>query len=205
MFEELKKKLALKKIKKYNDIEGWLTEPEALGLYKLAKKLPAQAIIVEIGSWKGKSTFCLARGLKSGYVFAIDPFNGDGGLDTNSQAEYDLKKGSQDLLTNFENTMQRLGVDKKIVAKKGYSSQFHKDFNKIDLLFIDGDHSIKGCQSDFELYAPKIKSGGYIAFHDYYKNRSDLGPTFVIKNLVNKSEDFIFYELVDSLWIGKKK
>jgi predicted O-methyltransferase YrrM len=36
----------------------------------------------------------------------------------------------------------------------------------IDLLFIDGDHSYAGVRADFELYAPLVRPGGLIAFHD---------------------------------------
>ena len=37
---------------------------------------------------------------------------------------------------------------------------------KLDLLFIDGDHSYKGVKSDFEMYKNLVKKGGVIAFHD---------------------------------------
>lgn len=36
----------------------------------------------------------------------------------------------------------------------------------LDLLFIDGDHSINGIKQDFELYSPFVRKGGIIAFHD---------------------------------------
>ena len=71
-------------------------------------------------------------------------------------------------------------------------------------MFIDGDHSIEGCKSDFDLYSPKIVPGGFIAFHDYYKNRDELGPTYVVKNIVLKSDHFKFFKQYDSLWIAKK-
>jgi len=38
---------------------------------------------------------------------------------------------------------------------------------KIDFLFIDGDHSIEGVQSDWNTFSPFVRSGGYVAFHDY--------------------------------------
>jgi predicted O-methyltransferase YrrM len=38
--------------------------------------------------------------------------------------------------------------------------------NKIDFLFLDGDHSYEGIKQDFEWYAPLVRSGGMIAFHD---------------------------------------
>jgi predicted O-methyltransferase YrrM len=36
----------------------------------------------------------------------------------------------------------------------------------VDLLFIDGDHSYDGVRADFENYAPLVRPGGLIAFHD---------------------------------------
>ncbi|MDX2304896.1 MAG: class I SAM-dependent methyltransferase [Microscillaceae bacterium] len=37
---------------------------------------------------------------------------------------------------------------------------------KIDFLFIDGDHSYQGVKQDFDMYAPLVKQGGLIGFHD---------------------------------------
>ncbi len=37
---------------------------------------------------------------------------------------------------------------------------------KIDLLFIDGDHSYEGVKKDFELYKSSVSKNGIIAFHD---------------------------------------
>jgi predicted O-methyltransferase YrrM len=36
----------------------------------------------------------------------------------------------------------------------------------VDLLFIDADHTYEGVRSDYEMYAPLVKSGGIVAFHD---------------------------------------
>lgn len=36
----------------------------------------------------------------------------------------------------------------------------------VDFLFIDGDHSYEGVKRDFEMYAPLVRSGGIMAFHD---------------------------------------
>ena len=37
---------------------------------------------------------------------------------------------------------------------------------KLDVLFIDGNHSYEGVKNDFKLYAPLVRKGGIIAFHD---------------------------------------
>ncbi|WP_343302860.1 class I SAM-dependent methyltransferase [Chitinophaga niabensis] len=40
--------------------------------------------------------------------------------------------------------------------------------NDVDFLFIDGDHSYNGVKADYENYAPLVRSGGLIVFHDVY-------------------------------------
>jgi cephalosporin hydroxylase len=37
---------------------------------------------------------------------------------------------------------------------------------RLDYLFIDGDHTYQGVKMDFEMYGPLVRSGGLIAFHD---------------------------------------
>lgn len=36
----------------------------------------------------------------------------------------------------------------------------------VDFLFIAGDYTYAGVKVDFELYAPLVRSGGLIGFHD---------------------------------------
>jgi predicted O-methyltransferase YrrM len=45
----------------------------------------------------------------------------------------------------------------------------------LDYLFLDGDHTYSGVQSDFEMYAPLVRSGGIVAFHDIvtYKQETE--------------------------------
>jgi cephalosporin hydroxylase len=40
---------------------------------------------------------------------------------------------------------------------------------KLDLLFIDGDHSYDGVKKDYEMYKDLVRSRGVIAFHDIVK------------------------------------
>lgn len=41
--------------------------------------------------------------------------------------------------------------------------------NKINFLYIDGDHSYKGCTSDFNMYKELVVPGGLIVLHDIKK------------------------------------
>lgn len=195
-----KLKRALFEISEYKNIEGWLTDREAYGLYSISRKVKKNGVIVEIGSWKGKSTFCLAKGLKNGKVFAIDPFNAEG--ESGSKEKYEETKGTIPLFEQFSKAMMKYGVWTKIEPLQGYSSQFKDKFKQIDLLFIDGDHSIEGCDYDFVNFSTFVKPGGFIAFHDYDPDRTELGPTWVINNRLSDKR-FMFYKRYDSLWIAK--
>ena len=37
---------------------------------------------------------------------------------------------------------------------------------KLDFLFINGDHTYEGVKKDFEMYSSLVKKGGLIGFHD---------------------------------------
>ncbi|MGH3692447.1 MAG: class I SAM-dependent methyltransferase [Pseudonocardiaceae bacterium] len=41
---------------------------------------------------------------------------------------------------------------------------------RVDLLFIDGDHSYDGVKADFEMYSPLVRPGGLICVHDVVPN-----------------------------------
>ncbi len=202
LVRKLQNKLILSKIKQYEKIEGFLSPFEAIALYRFASLLTPNSTVVEIGSWKGKSTYCLARGLQHGKVIAIDPFDASG--EDESHIIYQNMKGQKKLIDQFREEMQRLKVMEKIEIFSGYSHEFLGKIPKIDLLFIDGDHSKEGCDFDFVNYSPFITSGGYIALHDYYQSRKDLGPTWVVKNRILPSQEYEFVELAGSLWVGRK-
>src|SRR5436305_1373985 len=41
-----------------------------------------------------------------------------------------------------------------------------------DFLFVDADHTYEGVRSDFEMYAPLVRSGGVLVFHDIVTHKS---------------------------------
>jgi predicted O-methyltransferase YrrM len=43
----------------------------------------------------------------------------------------------------------------------------------LDYLFLDGDHTYDGARQDFEMYAPLVRSGGIIVFHDIVVHRPE--------------------------------
>lgn len=50
---------------------------------------------------------------------------------------------------------------------KGDSSEVAKHWaRKINVLFIDGDHSYEGCRADIDAWFPHMAEGGVMLFHD---------------------------------------
>ena len=114
----------------YREINGWLSSREALGLYQVARLLPEKATVVEIGSWQGKSTYCILSGLKSGKVYAIDPFNASGGEDWNED-EYQQKARGTDLLETFKTNLQKFMKKGKVEVRKGFQTNFMRNSQRL--------------------------------------------------------------------------
>lgn len=57
---------------------------------------------------------------------------------------------------------------------KKYSRDAVKDFddNSIDFVYIDGDHSFNEAANDIVWWTEKVKPGGIISGHDYFKHRN---------------------------------
>ena len=62
---------------------------------------------------------------------------------------------------------------------------------KLDLLFIDADHTYLGVKRDFDCFAHYVKDGGIIAFHDIIPGRGNGVPVFY-EELRHKYESIEF-------------
>lgn len=140
-----------------NSIEGWLLASEGKWLFNAVRLLPRHANIVEIGSYKGRSTSCLALACKEGEkrIFAIDSFDGGPNLP------------KADSLPNFRENMKRLGLSDYVEPIVGLSGEVAKTWNKpIHFLFVDGSHLYEDVLADFAGFFPHVLPGGVVAFHD---------------------------------------
>ena len=144
-------------------VPGHLAENEARFLGLLAACVPARGTIVEIGSFKGRSTVMLAKvashyGL--GPVVAIDPHNSPILLDHQVNAEV---SSYQDFLDSIGGA----GVSKHVEAHRARSTDVSNSWNRpIRLLWIDGDHSYEGAKKDLDGFFPHLVPHGVLAFHD---------------------------------------
>ena len=177
------------------------------------KEIPEnEPILVEIGSWLGKSSVLLELGIrkkKSPRLYCIDPFNAYG--DNESMKEYHrIKKTLKKLLIEeFTDNIRAVGYDKYITILQGYSYEFSPNWRLgIDFLFIDGDHTYQSVLRDFQEWSPHIKGGGIIAFHDVIfdeKAEHVQGPRKVVQNYIFNNNNWVILKYVDSLFIVKKR
>jgi predicted O-methyltransferase YrrM len=134
-----------------------LTKKERLLLYRLARSLPRNCCVLEVGSYLGASASFLASGVKGGggRVFCVDTW-------TNEGMSEGLKDTYGEFLTNIE------PYKDVIIPLRGRSENVAKEFDKkIDMLFIDGDHSYEAVKADAAAWLPKLNVNTIVVFHDY--------------------------------------
>jgi predicted O-methyltransferase YrrM len=168
--------------KTVEDVPGWLTRSEGKLLFNLAKSCAGRGVIVEIGSWKGKSTIWLAKGSQAGQnakVYAIDPHAGT--------SEH-RRQGKLSTFEEFERNISQAGVTGLVVPIRATSEAAASSFDQpIEMIFIDGDHDYEAVKRDFELWYPKVVDGGVMAFHDTTVWQ---GPKKLVAERIYKSQDF---------------
>lgn len=180
-----------------SNIQGWLTDNEGELLYNLAKSCASDGCIVEIGSWKGRSTIWLAMGSKRGCgvkVYAIDPHIGS--------SEHTKEGARVYTFDEFMKNIKGAGCDDAIVPIVKSSEAASKSFDKpVGLVFIDGAHEYEPAKMDFELWFPKVVEGGIIALHDTIIWN---GPRKVAQEKIFKSSNIKNVGFVDSISYGVK-
>jgi predicted O-methyltransferase YrrM len=166
------------------NVHGWLSPDEGALLFHLARACTGRGVIVEIGSWKGKSTIWLARG---------DPHTGA----PEQQAAY----GKVWTFHEFEQNIKNAGVESLVRPLVATSADAARDFHEpIELLFVDGAHEYEAVRLDFELWFPKLIPGGTIAFHDVKKP----GPKRLIRERVLGSPEIIDVGFADTILHARK-
>ena len=178
-------------------VDGWLHPNEARLLYRLASQCRARGAIVEIGSWKGKSTICLARGSIAGSkakINAIDPHTGS--------PEHSREFGVVWTFDAFRRNIEKAGVNEMVTPHVDYSDAVAKKFNEpVELIFIDGIHEYEGVKIDFDDWFAKVIDGGRMAFHD---STCWDGVLEVVKEGLFKSRRFRHIRFASSLTYGEK-
>lgn len=126
------------------EIPGWFELEEIEALSKL--KMPAIPMIVECGTYCGRSATAFSNLWPSAIITTCDPVD-------------EPKKLPQ-------NVFYRHCTGKKL------SEIWHPSV--IDLLFIDDRHDYDTVKENFDAFEPLIKKNGYVIFHDYCFETNDV-------------------------------
>jgi len=156
-------------------------------LYELNKlieflKSKKMNTVVEIGTATGGTFYVLCQvAPPEAHIISIDlpggPFGGG----------YDLNDA------HIFKTYAKKGQTIYLIPKDSHDGATKKDLldrlkgKKIDVLFIDGDHSYQGVKKDFEMYEPLVEKGGIIIFHDICKHAT--APECQVDKFWNEIKD----------------
>lgn len=147
-----------------------------LSLFSLVVSTRAESV-VEIGRFKGFSTFAIASalkfltensweetpGAKQRPGFNYEEFEKVGGV----RKVYSIDPfPTPEAVAYIENNDLKKYV--KFFDKRSDEVSLKDFVKRPDIIFIDGDHSFEGCMADVKRYAPMVKPGGYFILHDYF-------------------------------------
>jgi predicted O-methyltransferase YrrM len=108
---------------------------------------------VEIGRFRGGSTFLIAAALEQGVLHSYD-------------LAVRQRRAGDTLDRELARALERYGLSDRVHLHIASSHDAGPPAPTIDLLFIDGDHREEAVRADFERWAPLLAPRGDLLFHD---------------------------------------
>jgi hypothetical protein len=176
-------------------VEGWLTREQGRVLWDAATRLSPPATVVEIGSFRGRSTIVLANAVGEGVALvAVDPHAGsDRGP---REIAADSARGSADHRA-FGANLARAGVADRVRHVRRFSHEALADVEgAVDLLWIDGAHRFRPARADIVRWGARVPAGGRMLVHDAW---SSVGVTLALLTSVTFSRRWRYTGRVGSL------
>jgi predicted O-methyltransferase YrrM len=157
-------------------VEGWLTGAQADRLAAAAGRLGPGARLVEIGSFRGRSTIVLAGAAPAdAEVVAIDPHLGSDRGPQEFAEQHAL--GSADLEA-FRTNLSRAGVLERVRHVRERSQDALGAVTEpVDLLYVDGAHRYGPARDDLVRWGARVSDGGTLLVHDSF---SSIGVTLAL-------------------------
>lgn len=187
---------------------------EGRKLRTLAEGVVAPNVIVELGSYTGKSTGCLAVGSASGAsipVYAIDLWT-EGARDEvgfrqirEGEERHKSRGGEFDEETwqDFLKRMKKWDTDELVVPIKSATQDEAPKFDQpIGLLFIDAEHKYEAVKRDFADWSPKVIEGGTICMHDYKRGNPQKDG---VKRTVEEQDEWDVVEVVRTMAVLRRR
>jgi MMP 1-O-methyltransferase len=162
--------------------KGFMPPDEAEALWDAAWAMAPEGVILEIGSYCGKSATWLgaAAQLRGGRVVTVDHHHGSeenqAGWEHHDPSLVDPDTGRMDTLPFFRRTMHAAGLEDIVTAIVGSSTTVASIWSTpLALLFIDGGHAEEHAQNDYTGWARFVQARGVLAIHDVFEAPADGG------------------------------
>lgn len=143
---------------------GWMQDSELDWLFDVAED---KQLIIEFGSWHGRSTMAMHGGQNQGRIVCCDSWTTDSGLiwgPEHTQQGLPFRKFMDNFYCSlnwvipYVIDLSNEALVECLVAEYG---------GRADMVFIDADHSREGVTRDIETARRLIRPGGLICGHDY--------------------------------------
>ena len=157
-------------------VEGWMTNGQARLLWDSARRVRADGRIVEIGSFRGRSTVVLSRAADASVeVVAIDPHAGNDRGPQEIDGFVDEAARDHEV---FLRNLHQAGVRDRVRHVRRMSDEAHAEVaDPVDLLYIDGAHRYGPARADIHEWGARVSDGGTMLIHDSF---SSIGVTLAI-------------------------
>lgn len=166
-------------VSRVNLISGWFYPGQMLELYPHLRELKKEHLILEVGTYFGRSALFFALSAPDTQVITIDVIPT---VDQRVMAE--------------DNVVQLLGDSVEV--------GLNWDGPSPDFIFIDGNHEYEAVKRDIAAWYPRLTPGGVIAFHDYY-SEPGINPQEGVKQAVDEwKHNCITISEKEQLFIGRK-
>lgn len=158
------------------EVEGWLTDDQARVLFDAAAEVRPGGRIVEIGSFRGRSTIVLATAADVGVeVVAIDPHAGN---DRGPQEIAGYQVAAEGDHSAFLANLEKAGVADRVRHVRTLSNEAHPTVDgQVELLWVDGAHRFGPALEDLRHWGDRVVPGGRMLIHDSW---SSVGVTLAI-------------------------
>ena len=147
-------------------ITGWTSEGDLREIEYLAAQVPAGGLIVEIGSFLGRTAYAWAKSCQpSTLVHCIDAWVGQ----PFGKAELSGTVPEGEVTCSLDAFLRNVGALPNIRYAVGLSLDAISSFapKSIDLIFLDGDHTNPVLKFELAFCPRFLKDDGWLVGHDF--------------------------------------
>ncbi|EGD54313.1 class I SAM-dependent methyltransferase [Gordonia neofelifaecis] len=178
--------LSDERLRAAEEAPGFMPLDEAYALHQTAATYLSQpdsvGLGVEIGTYCGKSTVFLGAAAEANdaLIVTVDHHRGSEehqpGWEYHDTALVDGHSGLLDTAARFRQTMFDAGLESTVLGLLAPSTAAARIWGRdVDLVFIDGGHSMEAAQNDYDGWARWVRPGGALLIHDVFPNPEDGG------------------------------